>query len=295
MRDYRVPSRPDRSAFTLIEVLVVVAIIALLAAVLLPSLRRARDQAKAVVCLANMKSVGNGISFYNQDSKKYLPPYRFIRPRPGLYPVPHMMNMPDWTAVISYKYLHNNYEVFECPSDDFIVSTSPAFKRGPSPDLVTSSPNIFYSYAINAVFPKQKRPITTNPGDVFPALVPSEMAPPDYWGIIERFNPGVLDWVKDPARTMFATETREAPMLNPRRAETDFGMRHGTDDRRTGMKTKTSVLFADTHGELTTFEKIYPADFTKFPLEHLGPASGWPAFYRQLWYGDPDATYIVRK
>jgi prepilin-type N-terminal cleavage/methylation domain-containing protein len=49
-----------RSAFTLIEVLVVVAIIALLVAILLPSLAEARDQARCAKCLANLQDMGKG-------------------------------------------------------------------------------------------------------------------------------------------------------------------------------------------------------------------------------------------
>jgi prepilin-type N-terminal cleavage/methylation domain-containing protein/prepilin-type processing-associated H-X9-DG protein len=59
-----------RAAFTLIEVLVVVAIIALLAAVLLPALARAREQARTTVCRANMKQVMIGHLLYVQDNKR---------------------------------------------------------------------------------------------------------------------------------------------------------------------------------------------------------------------------------
>ena len=59
-----------RKAFTLIELLVVVAIIALLIAMLLPSLSRAREQAKLVKCGTNMKALGTALFSYaagNQD------------------------------------------------------------------------------------------------------------------------------------------------------------------------------------------------------------------------------------
>lgn len=56
--------RAGQYAFTLIEVLVVVAIIALLIAILLPSLRSARNEARAAVCLSNLKQVSNGLQLH---------------------------------------------------------------------------------------------------------------------------------------------------------------------------------------------------------------------------------------
>lgn len=62
-----------RKAFTLIELLVVVAIIALLISILLPSLSRAREQSRAVVCLATERSIGQGLHTYTTDNKEWLP------------------------------------------------------------------------------------------------------------------------------------------------------------------------------------------------------------------------------
>jgi prepilin-type N-terminal cleavage/methylation domain-containing protein/prepilin-type processing-associated H-X9-DG protein len=60
-----------KRAFTLIEVLVVVAIIALLVSILLPSLARARDQANSARCLANMRDMSTGVTTFAQTHAGY--------------------------------------------------------------------------------------------------------------------------------------------------------------------------------------------------------------------------------
>ena len=88
-----------KKAFTLIEILVVIGIIALLAAILFPVLSRARERARATTCMNNEHQIALAILQYTQDhTRRY--------PQPG----------GEWTTNIGLTN-GSNSAIFQCPTE----------------------------------------------------------------------------------------------------------------------------------------------------------------------------------
>lgn len=69
-----------KQEFTLVELLVTIAVIAILAGILLPALNKARDTAYGASCLSNLKQLGAGMDMYIGDSDDFYPMLRYANP-----------------------------------------------------------------------------------------------------------------------------------------------------------------------------------------------------------------------
>jgi prepilin-type N-terminal cleavage/methylation domain-containing protein len=136
----RPSQNPHRGAFTLVELLVVIGIIAILIGILLPALTRARQQSMTVQCMSNMRQVGNAMLIYADENDGYLCPAKL-----------------GWA---------NNTVYLTSPNDGSLTGT------GPLGSLVLAQPDKANSYTYNTwpvkVLGSWNPPIMLCPTDVDP-------------------------------------------------------------------------------------------------------------------------------
>ncbi|CAN5522219.1 hypothetical protein BH09PLA1_BH09PLA1_35070 [soil metagenome] len=101
MLNQKPKSNGRASAFTLVELLVVIGIIAVLISVLLPALSKARERGNQVKCMANLKQIGLAMQIYTNDNKGMMP-YgaafnNSVLPEGGVYPGENS----DWTTLLA--------------------------------------------------------------------------------------------------------------------------------------------------------------------------------------------------
>ena len=98
--------------FTLVELLVVVAIIALLVSILLPTLGKAKEQTRMVICMSNLRSLGLSFTFYTGANDNWWPPVGWDRD--VLYNGPWS---PYWDKILHQCRYYDNLDLLHCPSD----------------------------------------------------------------------------------------------------------------------------------------------------------------------------------
>jgi prepilin-type N-terminal cleavage/methylation domain-containing protein/prepilin-type processing-associated H-X9-DG protein len=103
---------PGRSGFTLVELLVVIGIIALLIAILLPVLSKARESSVKTACLSNLRQLGQSMAFYANDTQSWLPNSNPPRTTVATDIVPSDYVLP----LLNTLYLHSP-AVFHCPAN----------------------------------------------------------------------------------------------------------------------------------------------------------------------------------
>ena len=121
------PRERAARGFTLVELLVVIGIIALLVAILLPALTKAREQGNWVACMSNLKQIGNGMLMYANENKGHLP--RPASNGNGQFPddlllwrdPPDFSKNIDESVLVPYLAIKGDKlrQLFRCPTDNY--------------------------------------------------------------------------------------------------------------------------------------------------------------------------------
>lgn len=164
-----------RSAFTLVELLVVIGIIALLIAILLPTLQSARKQAVSAKCLSNLRQIGQAFALYAGDNKGYYPVAEHVGSSDtsmagnAAYPTATPRN-DKWQRFL-LKYMtprHNDWKLQLTATGAIDVSAAAKAANGPQPGAA--------NFVDTAIF--------------CPAFVSDYFPSPDATGVVD--NPSIL-------------------------------------------------------------------------------------------------------
>ncbi len=127
-----------RGAFTLIELLVVTAIIAILAGLLLPTLARAREKARAIACLSQMRQLSLAVRFYADDNSDVFP--RSMHSASARDQLPWGRALAPQFGVAGNGWTNLLRGIYHCPTDQrttpWSYGQSVYFELGPADDYL---------------------------------------------------------------------------------------------------------------------------------------------------------------
>ena len=148
---------PTYPAFTLIELLIVVAIVALLAAILFPVFASAREAARKTACLSNMRQLGLATRMYMQDYDEQFPQTKQTSTQPAIDDADGGLENPDYGSIFVMLLPYTGHgglaaedklfqqQLFACPSD-------PAPFDVTCPDVINIGGPHVISYLVNGYF-----------------------------------------------------------------------------------------------------------------------------------------------
>jgi prepilin-type N-terminal cleavage/methylation domain-containing protein/prepilin-type processing-associated H-X9-DG protein len=144
-----------KRGFTLIELLVVVAIIAILASLLLPALSRAREKARNVACLSNLKQWGLSLTMYLDENNEIFPDFSIPSSAPGA-PAGYSQDRIKWTDFAAFASAGSGNSAW-FNALPFAISQKPLLQYAPDPAAFVNGPSMFHcpsaQFFVNEVDP----------------------------------------------------------------------------------------------------------------------------------------------
>jgi prepilin-type N-terminal cleavage/methylation domain-containing protein len=193
-------SRRARNGFTLIELLVVIAIIAILAALLLPSLGRAKSKAQSTACLNQTRQLQLCWQMYSDDNGDVMPPNKWAGDATGATSLSGSWIVGDTRVDRTFTNVENgilfrynrSVAIYHCPSDTSVVSSKPALLRTRSYSLNAWLNGMEWPDRAPSRFVKVNQLSKPGPSSVFAFLDEEEHTIEDGHFAIDRL--GVNSW-----------------------------------------------------------------------------------------------------